>query len=112
MSCGIGHRHGSDLVLLWHRPAAVALIRPLAWEFPYSTGTALKKPKKKKKPIVTLVNMSQLFKAVETLVQIGEMESLDLPRGATGLVILQKLGCGEPKASSGVSVQYHNPLHY
>ena len=33
VSCGIGHRHGSDPVLLWlwHRPAAVAPIRPLAW---------------------------------------------------------------------------------
>ena len=30
MSCGVGHRLGLDLVLLWlwHRPAAVALIRP------------------------------------------------------------------------------------
>ena len=28
MSCGVGHRHGSDLALLqlWCRPAAVALI--------------------------------------------------------------------------------------
>ena len=33
MSCGVGHRHGSDLVLLWlwRRPAATALIRPLAY---------------------------------------------------------------------------------
>jgi len=28
MSCGIGHRHGSDraFLWLWHRPAAAALI--------------------------------------------------------------------------------------
>ena len=32
---------------LWHRPAAAALIRPLAWERPYVTGAALKKKKKK-----------------------------------------------------------------
>ena len=39
-----------DLVLLWCRPAAVALIRPLAWELlPYATGVAPKRPKKKKK---------------------------------------------------------------
>ena len=45
MSCGVGHRHGSDLVLLWlwHRLAAVALIRPLAWELPCAVGTALKR---------------------------------------------------------------------
>ena len=27
---------------LWHRPAAEALIRPLAWESPYAAGVALK----------------------------------------------------------------------
>ena len=36
-------------MLLWHRPVDVALIRPLAWEPPYSAGVALKKKKKKKK---------------------------------------------------------------
>ena len=42
MSCGIGCRHSSDLVLLWLwcRPAAVAPIRPLAWESPYAMGAA------------------------------------------------------------------------
>ena len=49
MSCGVGHRGSSDLVLLWlwHRPAATALIRPLAFEPPYATGVALKRQKKK-----------------------------------------------------------------
>ena len=40
------------LLWLWCRPAATALIRPLAWEPPCATGTALektKRPKKKKK---------------------------------------------------------------
>ena len=51
MSCGVGRRRGSDLVLLWLwcRPAAVAPIQPLAWEPPYATGTA---PNRKKKKIV------------------------------------------------------------
>ena len=49
MSCGIGHRQGSDLALLWlwRRPAAGAPISPLAWEPPYATGAALKRQKKK-----------------------------------------------------------------
>ena len=49
-SCGIGHRLSSDpeLPWLWCRPAAVALIRPLAWEPPYAMGTALKWQKKKR----------------------------------------------------------------
>ena len=44
MSCGIGHRHHSDpmLLWLWHWPAAVAPIQPLAWELPYTLSVALK----------------------------------------------------------------------
>ena len=51
MSCGVGHRHSVDLLLLWLwcRPAAAALIRPLAWELPYTMGVALKKDKKREK---------------------------------------------------------------
>ena len=47
MNCGVGCRQGSDWALLWHRPAAVALIRTLALEPPYAAGVALKRPKKK-----------------------------------------------------------------
>ena len=36
------------LLWLWCRPAATALIGPLAWEPPYATGAALEKDKKKK----------------------------------------------------------------
>ena len=44
VSCGSGRRCGSDLALLWlwHRPAAVAPLRPLAWEPPHVAGAALK----------------------------------------------------------------------
>ena len=51
MGCGVGHRYGSDLawLWLWCRPAAVALIRPLAWEPPYASGAALKRSIKKKR---------------------------------------------------------------
>ena len=47
MSCGVDQRRGSHPVLPWP-PAAVALIRPLAWELSYAMGAALKRPKKKK----------------------------------------------------------------
>ena len=49
MSCGVGRRRSSDLVLLWLwcRPVAVALIQPLAWEPPYALGAALKRKEKK-----------------------------------------------------------------
>ena len=51
MSCGVGHRHGSDpeLLWLWCRPAAVAPTRPLAWEPPYAMGATLEKAKRQKK---------------------------------------------------------------
>ena len=50
MSCGVGHRHGSDprccgCGVGWQ----LQLIGPLAWEPPYSVGAALKRQKKKKK---------------------------------------------------------------
>ena len=49
VSCDVGGRHGLDPVLLWlwRRPAAVALIRSLAWEPPNATGAALKSKKHK-----------------------------------------------------------------
>ena len=35
------------LLWLWHRPAAVAPVRPLAWEPPYASSATLKKKAKK-----------------------------------------------------------------
>ena len=51
MSRGVVHRHGSDLALLWlwHRLAATALIRPLAWEPPYAADATLKKKRQQQK---------------------------------------------------------------
>ena len=49
--CSVGCRHDSDPMLLWlqHRPAATALIRPLAWDPPYAVGAALEKARRLKK---------------------------------------------------------------
>ena len=54
MSCDVGCRRGSNpaFLWLWHRPAAIAPIGPLAWEPLYATGVALKRQKKKKKFIL------------------------------------------------------------
>ena len=54
MSCGVGCRSSSDLVLLWLwcRLTATAPIRPLAWEPPYAVGAALKKNKRQKKKLL------------------------------------------------------------
>ena len=50
MSCGVGHRLGLDLALLWLwcRPAATALIRRLAWEPPYAESAVLEMAKRQK----------------------------------------------------------------
>ena len=65
MSYGVGHRHDLDpaLLRLWRRPAAVALIRPLAWEHPYTMGAALENTKKKN---VFLYTSMKQFKLAET----------------------------------------------
>ena len=51
MSWGVGRRRRSvpELLWLWRRPAAIAPIRPLAWEPPYAGGAAPEKAKKDKK---------------------------------------------------------------
>ena len=57
MSCGVGRRRGSDLARLWLWPAATDPIRPLTWEPPCTTGTALKKKKRKE----NLMNITGSF---------------------------------------------------
>ena len=51
MSCGVGRRHSSELVLLWLwcRSAVTTPIGPQAWEPPYAVGVALKRQMDKKK---------------------------------------------------------------
>ena len=66
MSCGVVHRCGSDLVLLWHRLAAAAPIQPLAWEPPYAKSVALKRQKTKQTktkffPPLTFVTILLVF---------------------------------------------------
>ena len=67
MNCGVGYRcgyrHGSDLVLLWlwRRLAAVALIRPLAWEPLYAAGMALKSKKQTNKQNPPKTNKQKSF---------------------------------------------------
>ena len=59
MSCAVGHhRHGLDPALLWpwHRQAATAPIRPLAWEPPHAAGAAQEMAKRKRKKIQFLGN--------------------------------------------------------
>ena len=69
VTCGVGCRRGSDplLLWLWRRPAAVALIQPLALECPYAAGGALEKDKKKKKEAAMCLLSSALGGGEECL---------------------------------------------
>ena len=63
MNRGVGHRCGSDLMLLWLwcRPATAASIRPLAWDPPHAKGVALKKTDRQKE------------RAIESIIFNGKM---------------------------------------
>ena len=67
MSCGVGYRRSSDpeLLWLWCRPAAPALIRPLAWELPYAVGAVLKRQKQTNKQVL-LMNICEKIKNKNT----------------------------------------------
>ena len=67
MTCGIGHKHGSDpawlWLWLWLWPAGAAPFRPLAWELPYDAGVALEIKNKKpasKKEFITDTNRGRI----------------------------------------------------
>ena len=62
----MGRRLGSDptLLWLWCRPAAVALNRPLAWEFPYAVGTALKSKKKKSSLMIPNLDVAHVITVI------------------------------------------------
>ena len=69
VSCGVGHRRGSDpkLLWLWRRPVAKAPIRRLAWEPPYATGAAQEMAKSQKKKKIVISFSSGIYPEVELL---------------------------------------------
>ena len=89
MSCGVGHTCGSDpvLLLLWGRLVATALIRPLAWEFPYAAGAALKRQNKNKSELV----QSRCFQTHR-----NENNSAHTKQDISGLLSSPRLLIGSP----------------
>ena len=53
MNCGVGHKCGSDPVLLWLWCRLATPIQLLAWEVPYTANAALKRKKKKQPSCLT-----------------------------------------------------------
>ena len=89
------------LLWLWCRPAATALIRPVAWEPPYAVGAALKRTKDKKRKNFVHCSLSQTICfnqkncLVSTVLQFNLPFSIlllqvPLSRALTGLVHLFK----------------------
>jgi len=71
--CGVGHRHGSDpmLLWLWHRLAATALIRPLAWKPLHAVGAAPEKAKRQKRKKKWMCKyLFKILSARETLLKL------------------------------------------
>ena len=63
MSCGVGHRCGSDptLLWLWDRPSATTPIPPLVWEPPCAVDAALKEKIKNEIGIFRYLDVPQLY---------------------------------------------------
>ena len=59
--CALWCRSDPALLWLWRRLAAIAPIRPLAWEPPYAESVALEIPKKTKKTLFLFVCYITLF---------------------------------------------------
>ena len=101
MSCGVGCRRGSDteLLWLWCRPAATALVRPLVWEPPYAAGVAQemakrqKRQKKKKRNIQGVPIVAQHFKNLISIHEDVRMQAQFLAL-FSGLRIQCCCGCG------------------
>ena len=94
MSCGVGHRHCSDLVFLWlwRRPEAAALIQPLAWKPPYAAGTALKRKKNKKSPSFVEDSIIVLAQGVQSFYHLCPAPDLESAFSLRSLVLLPVKG--------------------
>ena len=73
--CGVSCRCDLDLALLWHRPAAITPIGPLAWELPYATPVTLKNLKKR----MQLVYKLYLLTTVARVLRENVLESSNSP---------------------------------
>ena len=90
MSCGVGHRCGSDseLLWLWCRLAAVVLIRLLAWELPYAACVALKSKIIIIITIMYLITYASVYISKHILSYISEMNNTENTRDREGIWII------------------------
>ena len=101
------------LLWLWRRLAAVAPIRPLAWEPPHAAGVAIKRKKKKKKrkrncgvPLVAqcVMNMTRIHeKCVRFL---ASLSGLWIPVPSLGTAICHRFGPKKKKERNEIVVGF------
>ena len=74
-SCSVGCRCALDLMLpwLWCRLAAVAQIRPLAWELPYAAGRAVKRKQIKQNKIKQLYWKESFLLSDQSRLPLGNL---------------------------------------
>jgi len=74
VSCGVGCRRGSDptLLWLWHRLAATAPIRPLAWEPPCAAAAAQEIAKKNKNKKIKVTNPTSTHEDMGSIPGLAE----------------------------------------
>ena len=74
MSCGVRRRRGLDLALLWlwRRLAAIAPIRPLAWEPLYAVGAAQEMAKRQKKSSSKSLLVAQQVKDPAVVTEVAQ----------------------------------------
>ena len=63
------------LLWLWHRLAAVAPIRPLAWEPPFVVGASLKKKKKSQWRFLDVMPKAQATKVKRNIVALYQTKN-------------------------------------
>ena len=113
MSCGVDHRCGWDLMLLWlwHRPASTASIRSLAWEPPHDTGEALKRQKTKKKK--KIMNIPVTWYSYHWVLWMRTLEVYFLSKlqyKTLWLTIITTLYIKTPELIHGVPFDQHLPV--
>ena len=102
MSCGVGHKHGSDPTLLWlcRRPVATAPIRTLAWEPPYAVGLAQEMTKRQKEK----QKKRKKIKKRKRKRKRKRKEKRNLPSGAVEIESINLRKCLEGKMYTDESI--------
>ena len=110
-SCGLGHRCGSDPVLLWLWCRLAALMPPLTWELLYTAGGAVKRKKRERNRLRNLQVQEQCWRwpprARDQPILAG------VPASASGCFTADRLRLGPPlRRECGESAEPSRPASH